>query len=74
MNSQRPKAQLPSGLGAGGRGKEKAPCRYPHYEVYGAESKWEERHVKKFHRFSLGLGSKGAFESPVSLGSLIYES
>ena len=46
MNSQRPKAQLPSGLGAGGRGKEKAPCRYPHYEVYGAESKWEERHVK----------------------------
>ena len=24
---------LPSGLGAGGRGKEKAPCRYLHYEV-----------------------------------------
>lgn len=24
---------LPSGLGAGGRGKEKAPCRYVHYEV-----------------------------------------
>ncbi|PVF93728.1 MT-A70-domain-containing protein [Serendipita vermifera] len=24
---------LPSGLGAGGKGKEKAPCRYLHYEV-----------------------------------------
>lgn len=24
---------LPSGLGAGGRGKEKAPCRYLHYEI-----------------------------------------
>ena len=24
---------LPSGLGAGGRGKEKAPCRYLHYAV-----------------------------------------
>ena len=26
-------AALPSGLGAGGRGKEKAPCRYLHFEV-----------------------------------------
>lgn len=26
-------ASLPSGLGAGGRGKEKAPCRYLHFEV-----------------------------------------
>lgn len=24
---------LPTGLGAGGRGKEKAPCRYLHFEV-----------------------------------------
>ena len=24
---------MPSGLGAGGRGKEKAPCRYLHFEV-----------------------------------------
>lgn len=29
MNS----VSLPSGLGAGGRGKEKAPCRYVHFEV-----------------------------------------
>lgn len=28
-----PGAALPSGLGAGGRGKEKAPCRYLHFEV-----------------------------------------
>ena len=79
MNSQWPKAQLPSGLGAGGRGKEKAPCRYLHYEVdwdagdAGAEAKWEERPVKKPHRLSLGLGPKGAFESPVSPGSPIYD-
>jgi len=26
-------SSLPSGLGAGGRGKDKAPCRYLHYEV-----------------------------------------
>lgn len=31
-NSRGP-VSLPSGLGAGGRGKEKAPCRYLHYEV-----------------------------------------
>lgn len=29
---------LPSGLGAGGRGKDKAPCRYLHYEVDWDES------------------------------------
>lgn len=77
MNSQWPKAQLPSGLGAGGRGKEKAPCRYLHYEVdwdagdAGAEAKWEDRPVKKPHRLSLGLGPKSASESLVSLGSPI---
>ena len=73
QNSQWPKAQLPSGLGAGGRGKEKAPCRYLHYEIdwdagdAGAEAKWEERPVKKPHRLALGLGPKAAFEPPVSL-------
>ena len=79
MNSQWPKAQLPSGLGAGGRGKEKAPCRYLHYEVdwdagnAGAEAKWEERPVKKPHRLALGLGPKRAFEPPVSLGPSIND-
>jgi mRNA m6A methyltransferase catalytic subunit len=31
--NQRGAVSLPSGLGAGGRGKEKAPCRYLHFEV-----------------------------------------
>jgi mRNA (2'-O-methyladenosine-N6-)-methyltransferase len=33
---------LPSGLGAGGRGKEKAPCRYLHFEV-----DWDEADENK---------------------------
>ncbi|KAI6151820.1 MT-A70-domain-containing protein [Pisolithus tinctorius] len=32
------RSSLPSGLGAGGRGKEKAPCRYLHFEV-----DWDEK-------------------------------
>lgn len=32
-NAGRGPASLPSGLGAGGRGKDKAPCRYLHFEV-----------------------------------------
>ncbi len=72
MNPSWSKAQLPSGLGAGGRGKEKAPCRYLHYEIdwdagdAGSEAKWEERPVKKPHRLALGLGPKGTLEAPVS--------
>ena len=79
MNSSWSKSQLPSGLGAGGRGKEKAPCRYLHYEIdwdagdAGAEAKWEERPVKKPHRLALGFGPKGAFEPPVSLVRHIYD-
>ncbi|KAL4081956.1 MT-A70-domain-containing protein [Scleroderma yunnanense] len=34
------RTSLPSGLGAGGRGKEKAPCRYLHFEV-----DWDERDI-----------------------------
>jgi hypothetical protein len=79
MNPQWPKSQLPSGLGAGGRNKEKAPCRYLHYEIdwdagdAGAEAKWEERPVKKPHRLALGLGPKGSFEPPVSLIRRSYD-
>ncbi|KAG8831079.1 hypothetical protein FRC17_003710 [Serendipita sp. 399] len=36
---------LPSGLGAGGRGKEKAPCRYLHYEVDIATPTSEEQEI-----------------------------
>ncbi|THV05496.1 MT-A70-domain-containing protein [Dendrothele bispora CBS 962.96] len=60
-------ASLPSGLGAGGRGKEKAPCRYLHYEVDWdgsdgdasrlASTKSEDA-VKK-HRLNVGMGPTG---------------
>ena len=55
---------LPSGLGAGGRGKEKQPCRYLHYEV-----DWDEKDVdtsrvtqkdkKKPYRIGIGMGPNG---------------
>jgi mRNA (2'-O-methyladenosine-N6-)-methyltransferase len=66
---------LPSGLGAGGRGKEKAPCRYLHYELdwdppaAGWEAEWkkekernekERRELKaKEHRLQIGMGPAG---------------
>ncbi len=57
---------LPSGLGAGGRGKEKAPCRYLHFEVDWTESDGngyvdnrlgEPR--KRMHKLGIGLGPSG---------------
>jgi mRNA m6A methyltransferase catalytic subunit len=55
---------LPSGLGAGGRGKEKAPCRYLHYEVDWDEGdgEWKTeswRVKKKVHKLDIGLGPAG---------------
>lgn len=54
---------LPSGLGAGGRGKEKAPCRYLHYEVDwdGGDGEWKREggRVKKIHKLDIGLGPAG---------------
>ncbi|KAI0786316.1 hypothetical protein C8Q75DRAFT_267143, partial [Abortiporus biennis] len=53
---------LPSGLGAGGRGKEKAPCRYLHFEVDwdggdGLPSYDNKSDTKKKpYRLNLGLG------------------
>ena len=63
---------LPSGLGAGGRGKEKAPCRYLHYEVDwdGGDGEWkkEGRKVrKKIHKLDIGLGPDGKEARVVSL-------
>ncbi|KAK0206172.1 MT-A70-domain-containing protein [Desarmillaria ectypa] len=55
-------ASLPSGLGAGGRGKEKAPCRYLHYEVDwdatdGDGSDRREKVVaRNMHKLGIGLG------------------
>lgn len=68
--SSRGPISLPSGLGAGGRGKEKAPCRYLHYEVDwdpsdtdNEKEKERERERqrtlqfwKKPHRLDIGLG------------------
>jgi len=50
---------LPSGLGAGGRGKEKAPCRYVHFEVDydgGEGDQQASRPVRKPHKLGIGLG------------------
>ncbi|KAG5654496.1 hypothetical protein H0H81_001995 [Sphagnurus paluster] len=61
---------LPSGLGAGGRGKEKAPCRYLHYEVDWDEGDGEiTRHTNgkakevirrnRVHKLGIGQGPAG---------------
>ena len=51
---------LPSGLGAGGRGKEKAPCRYLHFEVdwdvNDGQAMVDQRMVAKKRPYKLGLG------------------
>ncbi|KAF9057292.1 MT-A70-domain-containing protein [Panaeolus papilionaceus] len=61
-NSRVP-SMLPSGLGAGGRGKEKAPCRYLHYEVDwdGTEGEWKRNKPakKNIHRLKIGMGPDG---------------
>ncbi|KDR83391.1 hypothetical protein GALMADRAFT_235496 [Galerina marginata CBS 339.88] len=60
---------LPSGLGAGGRGKEKAPCRYLHYEIDwdGGDGEWmsERKPRKKMHRLRIGLGPSGKVTKPL---------
>lgn len=66
---------LPSGLGAGGRGKEKAPCRYLHYEVDydegdgGAQEAqaWRNsiRGRRKPYKLEIGMGPLGKEVLPV---------
>lgn len=70
LPNSRGATSLPSGLGAGGRGKEKAPCRYLHYEVdwdppvgnsgaLEAELKKDRERKnkeKRAHRLEIGLG------------------
>ncbi|KIL68292.1 hypothetical protein M378DRAFT_72133 [Amanita muscaria Koide BX008] len=68
--SARGPVSLPSGLGAGGRGKEKAPCRYLHYEVDWDEEdggrlqsingKGKEVVKRHPHRMEIGLGPSGS--------------
>lgn len=60
---------LPSGLGAGGRGKEKAPCRYLHFEVdwdgtNGSPVNDRFEHKKKPYKLGIGLGPAGK-EAPI---------
>ncbi|KAJ8086390.1 methyltransferase [Marasmius tenuissimus] len=64
---------LPSGLGAGGRGKEKAPCRYLHYEVDwdgndgdpGPRTRNGEGAKKRSHKLNIGLGPTGKLTKPL---------
>ncbi|KAI0676929.1 MT-A70-domain-containing protein [Trametes maxima] len=62
---------LPSGLGAGGRGKEKAPCRYLHFEVdwdvNDGQGMIEQRQLarKKPYRLPLGLGPEHKETTPL---------
>ncbi|KAF9221945.1 MT-A70-domain-containing protein [Gyrodon lividus] len=64
------RVSLPSGLGAGGRGKEKAPCRYLHFEVdwderdgpvtSASDSGWKEKQrVRKPFKLEIGMGPDG---------------
>ncbi|KAG1755982.1 MT-A70-domain-containing protein [Suillus lakei] len=61
------RVSLPSGLGAGGRGKEKAPCRYLHFEIDWDEKdgplapidSWRTQRSKKPFKIELGMGPDG---------------
>ncbi|KAG8218450.1 MT-A70-domain-containing protein [Butyriboletus roseoflavus] len=64
------RVSLPSGLGAGGRGKEKAPCRYLHFEVDWDEKDgqnmstnemgWKEvQRLRNSFKLEIGMGPDG---------------
>lgn len=69
---------LPSGLGAGGRGKEKAPCRYLHFEVDwdggDGPGQYEQRQVvkKEPFRLEMGVGPNGLDAPTVSLRNRLF--
>lgn len=75
LTNARGPVSLPSGLGAGGRGKEKAPCRYLHYEVdwdgndeKARQERENERHTqltKRPYKLGLGNGPTGRISKPV---------
>lgn len=82
-----PGAALPSGLGAGGRGKDKAPCRYLHFEVDydGPEDESMEGEGKRTSgprpglkgkipqeaRLPIGLGPSGQLSEPVGVPAIL---
>ncbi|KAF8559085.1 MT-A70-domain-containing protein [Imleria badia] len=63
------RVSLPSGLGAGGRGKEKAPCRYLHFEVdwdekdgqaMNSDIGWKEaQRMRNPFKLDIGMGPDG---------------
>lgn len=59
---------LPNGLGAGGRGKEKAPCRYLHFELDwdGGDGEFVQSPIiqSRRHKLGIGLGPSGR-ETPL---------
>lgn len=83
-----PGAALPSGLGAGGRGKDKAPCRYLHFEVdydgpeedkhMGEETRppitfsQPKRKIPLEARLPIGLGPGGKLTEPVGVSLLCF--
>jgi mRNA (2'-O-methyladenosine-N6-)-methyltransferase len=76
VNNMRGPVSLPSGLGAGGRGKEKAPCRYLHYEVDwdGGDGDYDSQRArgpkevpkKRPYKLGIGMGPDAVFKPPVS--------
>lgn len=72
-NAPRPpgSVSLPSGLGAGGRGKEKAPCRYVHFEVDwdGGELPPARTRISEPHKLGIGLGPTGSLSTKVCSAS-----
>lgn len=73
-------ASLPSGLGAGGRGKEKAPCRYLHFEVDynpdedgGSVERGYNRNKGDGSKLSLGLGPGKGTQAQVRIAVLVYD-
>jgi mRNA (2'-O-methyladenosine-N6-)-methyltransferase len=63
---------LPSGLGAGGRGKEKAPCRYLHFEVDydGTISDAERERRKERNQRANSHPERGTQKLSIGLGPL----
>ncbi|EGO01666.1 hypothetical protein SERLA73DRAFT_23683, partial [Serpula lacrymans var. lacrymans S7.3] len=62
-SSHQSRVSLPSGLGAGGRGKEKAPCRYLHFEI-----DWDERDAQLMVAVGATGKEKTTKEKPFRLG------
>lgn len=70
-------SSVPSGLGAGGRGKEKAPCRYLHFEVDLDPEEVDDREdvrlrplAKRPYRLDIGAGPSGKVHPQVGMTTI----